>query len=55
MKSFAGSATLVIAASLFDAATALEHPLLTSTADYRETWIERPETAEIGAKAVEAT
>ena len=43
MKSCFGSAASLLAAlSLLNGGQAIEHPLLTSTDDFRETWKERP-------------
>jgi len=44
MKSSFGSAALLAALSLLNGSgvDAIEHPLLTSTADFRETWKDRP-------------
>ena len=42
MKSTLGKAAIVAVASYLETVSALEHPLLTSTADFKETWIEKP-------------
>ena len=42
MKSTFGSALLFATAGMFDEVVAVEHPLLTSTSDFAETWIDRP-------------
>ncbi len=38
-----GAAALLALVGFFDSVEALEHPLLASTADFEETWQERPE------------
>ena len=38
-----GAAAFLAVTSFFDQVSALEHPMLASTADFEETWIERPE------------
>ena len=43
MKSTFVSAAFLAATSILNSAYAVEHPLLTSTHDFEETWIERPE------------
>ena len=42
MKSTFGTAALLAIVSFFDSVVALEHPLLASTADYQETWTDKP-------------
>lgn len=42
MKSTFGSASLIAAVSMLNSVYAIEHPLLTSTHDFEETWIEKP-------------
>ena len=42
MKSTLGKAAIVAVAGYLETVSALEHPLLTSTADFEETWIEKP-------------
>ena len=44
MKSYlTGSAALLVTINLFEGVNAVEHPQLASTADFQETWIDRPE------------
>lgn len=48
MKSFAGmAAVLGIASTVLDTVAAVEHPLLASTADFAETWIDRPDKTDM--------
>lgn len=42
MKSCLGSAALLAALSLINGVDAIEHSVLTSTADFKETWKDRP-------------
>ena len=43
MKSLFGSAALFAVVSMLGGVDAIEHPMLTSTHDFRETWKEQPE------------
>lgn len=42
-----GAAAILAVTSFFDTVAAVEHPLLSSTADFQETWIDRPEKSMI--------
>jgi len=53
MKSCFGSAALLAALNLLNGVDAVEHPLLTSTADFKETWFERSEKNDMISKTKE--
>ena len=53
MKSTFGSAVLLAAVSMFSSVYAVEHPLLTSTHDFEETWIEKPQKGDMIAQVKE--